>query len=101
MTGSSPIELVKPKAKRRRKAVFSSMKQIIASRMRQQKQRYASLNDTVKALEFSPDHTRSRSRITTSQTYRGENIASREARVGTTRQVEVQISHDLSRICET
>jgi len=48
---------VKPKAKRRRKAIFSSRKQIIASRMRQQKQQYASLNGTVKTLEFSPPHT--------------------------------------------
>ena len=101
MTGSSPIELVKPKAKRRRKAVFSNRKQITASRMRQQKQRYDSLNSTVKALEFSLDRTRSRSRIRRSQTYSGENIARKGAGVGTTRQVEFPISHDLSRICET
>jgi len=55
MTGSSQLELVKPKPKRRRKPVFSSRKQIRASRMRQQKQQYDSLNSTVKALEFSPD----------------------------------------------
>jgi len=101
MTGSSTTELVKPKAKRRRKALFSSRKQIIASRMRQQKQRYDSLNSTVKALEFSPDRTRSRSRIQTSQTYCGEDIDSKGVGVGTTTQVELPISRDLSRICET
>ena len=101
MTGSSPIELVKPKPKRRRKAVFSSRKQIAASRMRQQKQRYDSSNNTVKALEFTQDRTRSRSRKRTTQTYGAEDIATKGARVGTTRQVEFPNSHDLSRICET
>ena len=101
MTGSSPIELVKPKAKRRRKAVFSSRKQLVASRMRQQKQRYDNLNNTVKALEVSPERTRSRSRIQTSHTYCGEDIASKGPGVGKTRQVEYPISHDPSRICET
>ena len=63
--------------------------------MREQKQRYDSLNNTIKALEFSPDRTRLRSHIRTSQTYSGEDIASKEAGVGTTREVEFPISHDL------
>ena len=67
MTRSSPVELAKPKAKRRRKAIISSRKQIRASRMRQEKQEYDSLNSTVKALEFFPDRTRSSSRIRRSQ----------------------------------
>ena len=100
MTGL-PIELAKPKGKRRRKALFSSRKQIIASRMRQEKQRYDSLNSTVKALEFSPDRTRLRSRIRSSPNKSGEKIARKGAGVRTTRQVEFPISHDLSRICET
>ena len=99
MTGSSPVEIAKPKPKRRRKALFSSRKQIRASRMRQQKQQYDSLNSTVKALEFSPDRTRSISRTRRSQNKSVEDIARKGAGVGTTRQVE--ISHDLSRICET
>ena len=101
MTGSSPIELVKPKPKRRRKAVFSSRKQIAASRMRQQKQRYDSLNNTVKALEFTQDRTRSTSRKRTTQTYGAEDIAPKGAGVGSRRQVEFPNSHDLSIICET
>ena len=101
MTGSSPIELVKPKPKRRRKAIFSSRKQIAASRMRQQKQRYDSLNNTVKALEFTTDRPRSRSRKRTSQSHGAQDIATKGAGVGTTKEVEFPISHDLSRICET
>jgi hypothetical protein len=101
MTRSSPIELVKPKAKRRRKALFSSRKQIIALRMRQEKQRYDSLNNIVKALEFSPNRTRSRTRIRRSQNYIGEDIARKGVGVGTAREVEFPKSHDLSRICET
>ena len=69
--------------------------------MRQQKQQYDSLNNIVKALEFSPDNTRSRSGIQTSQTYSGEDIDSKEEGVAGTRQVEFPISHHLSRICET
>ena len=101
MTGSSPLELVKPKPKRRRKAVFSSRKQIRASRMRQEKQKYDSLNSTVKALEFSPDRPRPRSRIRRSPNNSGEDIARKGAGVGTTRQVEFPKSQDLSKICET
>ena len=55
--------------------------------MRQPKQQYDSLNSTVKALEFSPDRTRSRSRIRRSQTNSGEDIARKGAGVGTTRKV--------------
>jgi hypothetical protein len=101
MTGSSPVELAKPKAKKRRKAFFSSRKQIRASRMRQQKQQYDSLNSTVKALEFSPDRTRTRSRTRRSQTDNFEDIARKGAGVGTNRQGDFQKSHDLSRISET
>jgi hypothetical protein len=101
MTGSSQLELVKPKPKRRKKPVFSSRKQIRASRMRQQKQQYDSLNSTVKALEFSPDRTRSRTRLRRSQTQSGEDIARKGAGVGTTKQGEYPKSHALSRICET
>ena len=101
MIGFSPLELVKPKAKRRKKELFSNRKQIIASRMRQQKQKYDSLNNTVKALEFSPDRTRSKSRIRRSQIHSGEDIARKGAGVGTTREEEFPKSHDLSRICET
>ncbi len=101
MTGSSQIELEKPKPKRRRKAVFSSRKQIRASRMRQEKQKYDSLNSTVKALEFTPDRTRSRSRKRTTQSHGAQDIARKGAGVGTTREVEFPNSHDLSRICET
>ena len=101
MTGSSPVELVKPKAKRRKKALFSTRKQIRASRMRQPKQPYDNLNNTVKALEFFPYRTRSRSRTRRSQTQSGEDIARKGVGVGTTKQVEFPKSHDLSRICET
>ncbi len=101
MTGSSPIELEKPKPKRRRKAVFSSRKQIRASRMRQEKQKYDSLKSTVKALEFSPDRTRSRSRIRRSQIDSIEAIGRKGAEVGTIRRAGIPKSHDLSRISET
>ena len=101
MTGSSTLELVKPKPKRRRKALFSSRKQIRASRMRQQKQQYESLNSTVKALEFSPERTRSRSRIRRSQNKSGEDIGRQGAGVGTTREGEFSKSQGLSKICET
>ena len=67
--------------------------------MRQQKQQYDSLNNTVKALEFSPDRTRSRARVRRSQIFNGENIARKG--VGTNRQVEFQKLHDHSRIFET
>ena len=96
MSGSLPVELANPKAKRRRKAIFST-----ASRMRQQKQQYDSLNNTMKALELTPNRTRSRSRIRRSQTDSGENIARKSTGVGTTREVEFQKSHDLTRIFET
>jgi len=79
------VAKVKPKPKRRRKHVFSSRKQIRASRMRQQKQQYVSLNNTVKALEFSPYCTRSRTRIRRSQTYSGGDIARKRVGVGTTK----------------
>ena len=69
--------------------------------MRQEKQKYDSLNNTVKALEFSPDRTRSSSRIRRSQNKSAEDIARKGAGVGTTRQVEFPKSHDLSRISET
>ena len=101
MTGSSPIELEKPKPKRRRKAVFSSRKQIRASRMRQEKQKYDSLNSTVKALDFSPDRPRPRSRIRRSPNKSGEDIARKGAGGGTIRPAEIPKSHELSRICET
>ena len=101
MTGSSPIELEKPKPKRRRKAVFSSRKQIRASRMRHEKQKYDSLNNTVKALEFSPDRPRPRSRIRRSLNKRGKDIATKGGGVRPTRQVEFPKSQDLSKICET
>ncbi len=101
MTGSSPLDLVKPKPKKRRKAVFSSRKQIRASRMRQEKQNYDSLKSTVKALEFSPDRTRSRSRIRRSQIDSIEAIGRKGAEVGTIRRAGIPKSHDLSRISET
>ncbi len=101
MTGSSPLELAKPKPKKRRKAVFSSRKQIRASRMRQEKQKYDSLNSTVKALKFSPDRTRSRSRIRKSQIDNIEDIARKGAGVGTIRPAGIPKAHELSRISET
>ena len=69
--------------------------------MRQQKQHYDSLNSTVKALDFSPDRTRSRSRKRRSQTDSGEDIATKGVAVGMTSQVEFQKTHDLSTISET
>ena len=101
MTGFPQLELVKPKAKRRRKALFTTRKQRRASRMRQQKQEYDSLNSTVKALDFSPDRTRSRTRIRRSQSVSVENTDRKGARVRTTKGVELPKSHDLSRISET
>jgi hypothetical protein len=101
MTGSSEVELLKPKPKRRKKPVFFSRKQIRASRMRQQKQQYDSLNTTVKALEFSPDRKRTRSRTRRSQTDSVEDIDRKGAGVGTNREVEFLKTHDLSRISET
>ena len=101
MTGSSQVEFPKPKPKRRKKPVFSSRKQIRASRMRQQKQPYDSLNNTVKALEFSPDRTRTRSRTRTSHTDSVEDIARKGAGVRTKNQVEFPKTHNLSRISET
>ena len=101
MTGSLPVELVKPKPKRRRKAVFSSRKQIRASRMRQEKQKYDSLKSTVKALEFSPDRTRSRCRIRRGHIDSVKDIDSKGAEVGLIGPSEITKSHDLSTISET
>ena len=101
MTGFSQLELVKPKAKRRRKALFTTRKQRRASRMRQQKQEYDSLNNTMKALEFSPDRTRSRTRIRRSEALSVEDTARKGGGVRTTRGVEFPKAHDLSRISET
>ena len=101
MTGLSPVELVKPKAKKRRKALFTTRKQRRASRMRQKKKEYDSLNITVKALEFSPDRTRSRTRIRKSQIDNIEDIDRKGAEVGTIRPAGIPKSHDLSRISET
>ena len=69
--------------------------------MKHKNQQYDSLNNTVKALEFSPGRTRARSRIRRNQTYNGEDIARKGPRVGTAKQGEFPKSRDLSRICET
>ncbi len=69
--------------------------------MRLQKQQYDSLNSTVKALDFSPDRTRSRSRIRRTQTASAEDIARKGVGVGTTSQAKSQKRVDLSAISET
>lgn len=92
---SPPTELVKPKAKkRRRKAIFSTRKQRLASRMRQEMQRFDSLRGTIKTLEFSPE--RSGQRVEGCEAL---DICELEGTRGGT--PGIKISQHLSRICET
>lgn len=98
--GSPPIVLVKPKArKRRRKALFSTRKQRLAARMRQEKQRYENLTSTVKTLEFSPE--RGGLCGPTIRIDRSEDIDNRTFGRAKTRESHLPSLPHLSRICET